>query len=115
MGKTVVLVDDGVATGATVLATIRSLKKRNPKKLILAIPVGPPDTISRLKDEADEVICLATPPLFWAIGAFYLDFSQTSDEEVKSLLKESSKELLPPKPLDKPSYLKEGPAQTKSE
>jgi predicted phosphoribosyltransferase len=115
MGKTVVLVDDGVATGATVLATIRSLKKRNPKKLILAVPVGPSDTISRLKEEADEVICLATPPLFWAIGAFYFDFSQTSDEEVKRLLKESDEELPSPKPLEEESQIKEGPAQTKSE
>jgi putative phosphoribosyl transferase len=87
--RTVVLTDDGVATGATILATIRALVAQNPAELILAIPVGPPDTVARLKKEVDELICLSTPRLFWAVGAFYIDFSQTSDEEVKSLLEES--------------------------
>jgi putative phosphoribosyl transferase len=87
--RTVVLTDDGVATGATILATIRALVAQNPAELILALPVGPPDTVARLKKEVDELICLSTPRLFWAVGAFYIDFSQTSDEEVKSLLEES--------------------------
>lgn len=86
--RTVVLTDDGVATGATILATIRALVAQNPAELILALPVGPPDTVARLKKEVDELICLSTPRLFWAVGAFYVDFSQTSDEEVKSLLEE---------------------------
>jgi putative phosphoribosyl transferase len=86
--RTVVLTDDGVATGATILATIRALMAQRPAQLILALPVGPPDTIARLKKEVDELICLSTPRLFWAVGAFYIDFSQTSDEEVKSLLEE---------------------------
>lgn len=86
--RTVVLTDDGVATGATILATIRALMAQNPAELILALPVGPPDTVARLKKEVDELICLSTPRLFWAVGAFYVDFSQTSDEEVKSLLEE---------------------------
>lgn len=85
-GKTVVVVDDGVATGATTMATLRALQKQALKELILAIPVGPPDTVKALSKEADRVICLSTPRLFWAVGAFYTVFDQTSDEEVKRLL-----------------------------
>lgn len=88
-GKTVVLVDDGVATGATTLVTIHALKKQKPGELILAIPVGPPDTIARLEKEVDEMVCLSTPELFWAIGAFYAVFDQTPDDEVVRILKES--------------------------
>ena len=84
--KTVVVVDDGVATGATTMATLRALQKQEPKQLILAIPVGPPDTVKQLGKEADRVICLSTPRLFWAVGAFYAVFDQTSDAEVKRLL-----------------------------
>lgn len=85
-GKTVVVVDDGVATGATTMATLRALKKQEPQELILAIPVGPPDTVKELGKEADQVICLRTPRLFWAVGAFYTVFDQTPDEEVKRLM-----------------------------
>ncbi len=88
-GKTVVLVDDGVATGATTLAALRALRAAKPAELILAVPVGPPDTIARLSAEADRVICLHTPEWFWAVGAFYVDFSQTTDEEVVRLLRET--------------------------
>mgnify|MGYP001147206296 CR=1 FL=1 len=90
-GKTVVLVDDGVATGATTLVTIRALKKQPLAKLILAIPVGPPDTIAKLSKEVDQVVCLSTPEPFWAVGAFYLVFDQTSDEEVTQLLRASER------------------------
>lgn len=87
-GKTVVLIDDGVATGATTLAALRALRASAPAELILAIPVGPPDTVGRLSAEADQVVCLHTPAWFWAVGAFYEDFSQTPDEEVIRLLQE---------------------------
>ena len=87
-GKTVVLVDDGVATGATILSALQALRKQEPGELILAVPVGPPDTIARLKKEADRVVCLDTPEPFWAIGRFYMIFDQTSDEEVVALLEE---------------------------
>jgi putative phosphoribosyl transferase len=90
-GKTVVLVDDGVATGATTLATLRALKKQPIARLILAIPVGPPDVIETLAKEADQVVCLSTPEPFWAVGSFYLVFDQTSDEEVLKLLQSSQR------------------------
>jgi predicted phosphoribosyltransferase len=87
--KTVVLVDDGVATGATVLASLRAIRARQPARLMLAVPVGPPETIHQLSQEADEVVCLHTPDVFWAVGAFYGVFDQTSDGEVVRLLMES--------------------------
>ncbi len=95
-GKTVVLVDDGVATGATTLAAIRSLRKQHPRELILAVPVGPPETIAMLNREVDRTVVLQTPELFWAVGAFYQAFEQTTDEEVVDLLKEAASQ--PPAP-----------------
>ncbi len=87
-GKTVVLVDDGVATGATILASLRAIRQRKPAQLILAVPVGPEDTIRVLSQEADRVVCLYAPEVFWAVGAFYAIFDQTSDAEVVRLLQE---------------------------
>ena len=84
--KVVVLVDDGVATGSTVLAALRALRQRQPKQLILAIPVAPADTVATLEKEADRVVCLHAPVTFWAVGAFYEVFEQTSDAEVVRLL-----------------------------
>jgi len=91
-GKTVVLTDDGVATGATTLAAIRSLRRHGPRSLILAVPVGPPDTINMLSREVDRAVVLATPELFWAVGAFYQVFDQTTDYEVSELLAEVARE-----------------------
>lgn len=88
-GKVVVLVDDGVATGSTVLASLRALRQREPAELILAIPVGPPETVARLAEEADRVVALETPEPFWAVGRFYIRFDQTTDEEVVELLNPS--------------------------
>jgi predicted phosphoribosyltransferase len=85
--KTVVIADDGIATGATMLAALRALHKQAPARLILAIPVGPPETIQRLTRECDQVVVLDTPEPFWAVGRFYIHFGQTSDEEVIALLK----------------------------
>lgn len=87
-GKIVILVDDGVATGATTIASLRAIRASNPSQLILAVPVAPPDTVEKLRREADKVICLHTPSPFWAVGAFYLNFEQTTDEEVQALLAE---------------------------
>ncbi len=87
-GKTVVLVDDGLATGYTALAALKALRKRKPKKVILAAPVGPSETIEFLKPFADEVIVLEVPFYFYAVGQFYRSFEQVSDEKVKQVLKE---------------------------
>ncbi len=85
-GASVVVVDDGIATGATVLAALRGLRAAGPARLVLAVPVAPPDTLQRLSAEADAVVCLATPEPFYAVGQFYRHFEQTSDEEVMELL-----------------------------
>jgi len=91
-GKVVIIVDDGVATGATVRAAIRSIRKQNPSSIVVAVPVGPSDTIEQLRREADDMVCLSTPEPFLAIGQFYRHFDQTSDEEVVRLLELSKKE-----------------------
>ncbi len=85
-GKIVILVDDGVATGATTLVTIRAIKAQDPSELVLAVPVGPRDSIETLRQEVDKLVCLHAPEIFWAVGAFYNMFDQTSDAEVKALL-----------------------------
>jgi putative phosphoribosyl transferase len=87
-GQTVIVVDDGVATGATAIAAIRSMKWAGAKRVILAVPVGPPDTIEALRREVDEVYCLAVEPDFFAIGQFYDDFRQVEDTQVKKVLDE---------------------------
>lgn len=85
-GKTVLVVDDGVATGATTIACIRQVKNAGAAHVILAVPVAPPDTIERLHAEADEVICVETPPYFGAVGQFYEVFEQVSDEQARAHL-----------------------------
>lgn len=85
-GKTVIVVDDGVATGATVNSALRLIKAEKPARLVLALPVAPADAITRLERVADEVICLNTPTPFLAVGAHYADFDQVSDDEVIRLL-----------------------------
>lgn len=86
-GRCVILVDDGLATGATMRAAIAAARTRAPAAVVVAVPVAPADTIETLRGEADDVICLATPAPFYAIGHFYRDFPQTSDAEVRELLK----------------------------
>jgi len=89
--KIVILTDDGVATGSTILAAIWGLRQQPLRQLILALPLGPPDTLARLEREVDRLICLHAPEPFWAVGAFYRIFSQTSDEEVTQLLDKVSR------------------------
>lgn len=92
-GKVVVLVDDGVATGATVRASLRALRERRPARLILAVPVGPAETMRELALEVDQMVCLHSPEVFWAVGAFYADFEQTDDEQVVRLLQERAAQV----------------------
>ena len=88
-----ILVDDGVATGSTVLASLRALRKQKPARLILAIPIGPGDTVQRLACECDQVVVWDTPYPFCAVGRFYVRFDQTEDEEVVELLAESKRRV----------------------
>ena len=85
-GRTVILVDDGLATGSTMLAAVRALKMQRPARLVVAVPTAAAETCEQLRREADEVICATTPQPFRAVGLWYEDFSQTSDEEVRELL-----------------------------
>lgn len=85
-GKTVIIVDDGLATGSTMLAAISEAKTKGAKKIIVAIPVSHPDTLKRVKEKADEVICLFSSPMFYAVGQFYEEFDQTEDVEVLEIL-----------------------------
>lgn len=86
-GKTAIVVDDGIATGTTVRAALRALRRRRPQRLVLAVPVAPPDTVERLRAEVDDLVCLAEPPYFHAVGAHYADFHQVSDDEVVATLR----------------------------
>jgi putative phosphoribosyl transferase len=85
-GRTAIVVDDGVATGGTAAAALRSVRKRGAKRVVLAVPVAPPDAVKRLQEEADEVRALATPEPFFAVGQWYANFPQVSDERVVELL-----------------------------
>ncbi len=85
-GRIVIVVDDGLATGSTMIAALHSLRARSPKKLICAVPVAPPDTLAKVEPYADEVVCLSAPAMFYAVGQFYQSFDQVSDAEVIRLL-----------------------------
>jgi putative phosphoribosyl transferase len=89
-GRTVILVDDGLATGSSMRVAVRALKKKNPAHIIVAVPVASAATCAEFESEVDQVICAATPEPFWAVGQWYRDFSQTSDEEVRELLRRAA-------------------------
>ena len=86
-GRKVIVIDDGLATGATMIAALHGLRQHNPAKLVCAVPVAPPDTLVKVRELADEVVCLQTPEFFQAVGQFYSHFPQVEDEEVIALLK----------------------------
>jgi len=92
-GRDVLVVDDGIATGSTMKAALASLKAQGAKNIVVAVPVGPPSTISELQKMADKVVCLYMPEYFQAIGQFYEDFTQTSDKEVIELLRRNKQEF----------------------
>ncbi len=89
-GRTVVVVDDGIATGGTARAALQVARAHGAHRVVLAVPVAPPDTIARLGEDADEVVCLETPYAMMAIGAWYRDFRQTGDVEVMRLLEQAA-------------------------
>lgn len=88
-GRTVIVVDDGIATGATMIAALHAVRARNPQRLIAATAVASPDALQRLNEIADEVVCLEAPANFFAVGQFFRDFTQVSDEEVIAILRQS--------------------------
>ncbi len=88
-GRTAVLVDDGIATGTTVRAALRALRRRKPARLVLAVPVAPPDVVAELRAEVDDLVCLAQPPFFHAVGVHYADFHQVPDDEVVGILEQA--------------------------
>ena len=91
-GKTVILVDDGLATGASMAAAIDAIRTRNPARVIAAVPVASPDTCAALGERADEMICLVTPDRLYSVGAWYEDFTQTTDDEVRELLDSAARD-----------------------
>jgi predicted phosphoribosyltransferase len=92
-GKTAILVDDGLATGSTMWAAVRALRRLGPARIVVAVPVADPDVCAGLRTEAEEVVCLDTPRPLRAVGAWYEDFSQTTDEEVRELLAREAQEV----------------------
>lgn len=91
--RIVILVDDGLATGATMRAAVKALRERGVAKIVVAVPVAPPDTCHEVEQLADETICLSTPPFFQAVGQYYEDFSQTTDDEVRDLLSSAAQNI----------------------
>lgn len=85
-GRTAIVIDDGLATGSTMRAALRGVRRAQPARLVLAVPVAPPDTLASLASEVDDVVCISTPEDFGAVGRFYRNFDQTTDEEVVRLL-----------------------------
>ena len=84
--RTAIVVDDGIATGASIRAALHAMRRKNPARLVLAVPVAPAETLAVLRDEVDDIVCLATPEPFYAIGAHYADFRQIPDDEVVAML-----------------------------
>ncbi|MBV8360287.1 MAG: phosphoribosyltransferase [Deltaproteobacteria bacterium] len=85
-GKTVIVVDDGIATGSSVRAALRGVRRQKPERLVLAVPVAPAESLEALRSDADEIVCLETPEDFFAVGQFYHDFHQVTDGEAKTIL-----------------------------
>jgi len=93
-GRKVILVDDGLATGSTMRAAVAALRQYDPAQIVIAVPVAAPSTCAELAREVDDIVCLYTPEPFQAVGLWYEDFSQTSDDEVRELLARANEELV---------------------
>jgi predicted phosphoribosyltransferase len=91
-GRTVILVDDGLATGATMYAAVKALRQQGAGRVVVAVPIAPPETCEQLREEVDDIVCAVTPEPFHAVGRWYEDFSQTTDDEVRDLLGRSTRE-----------------------
>ena len=91
-GKTIILVDDGLATGSTMRAAVAGLRQLRPKRIVVAVPIAAESTCEELSAEVDDIICAATPEPFYAVGLWYEDFSQTTDEEIQELLARAAEE-----------------------
>ena len=89
-GRTVILVDDGLATGATMHAAVKALRQQGAGRVVVAVPIAPPDTCDQLREAVDDIVCAVTPEPFHAVGLWYEDFSQTTDDEVRDLLARSA-------------------------
>src|SRR5947208_7072685 len=92
-GRIAILVDVGLATGAPMRAAVKALRQRGAAKIVVAVPVGPPDTCHEIEEQTDETICLSTPEFFQAVGQYYEDFSQTTDEDVRELLTSAARDM----------------------
>jgi predicted phosphoribosyltransferase len=91
-GKTVILVDDGLATGSTMLAAATALRQQQPARLVVAVPVGSPETCDAFRSHVDDIVCAITPDPLYAVGLWYADFAQTTDDEVRELLAEAAQQ-----------------------
>jgi putative phosphoribosyl transferase len=89
-GRIIILVDDGLATGSTMRAAAAALRQQQPKRIVIAVPVAPPETCAEFRAEVEEVVCAITPEPFYGVGLWYEDFTQTTDEEVRDLLERAS-------------------------
>jgi predicted phosphoribosyltransferase len=94
-GRTVILIDDGLATGSTMRAAAAALRKLGPARIVVAVPVSAPETCDEIREEVDEVVCAVTPEPFRGVGLWYKDFSQTTDEEVRALLERARQSVAP--------------------
>jgi predicted phosphoribosyltransferase len=86
-GRSIIVTDDGIATGSTMIAALETIRAQKPKEVIVAVPVAPPDRVDEVRQHCDDVVCLLTPRSFWAIGQFYEDFRQANDDEVVAILR----------------------------
>ena len=89
--RTVIVVDDGLATGSSMRAAVRALRQRNPARLVVAVPTAPAEACQQLRESADEVVCVVTPDPFYAVGGSYVDFGQITDDEVKEVIERAGK------------------------